>query len=464
MIKKMTQLSGKKILIAGIGKTGISLTSFCKKKGADITVTDINKDALIKISEQKSLFSGIKKEIGYHNIQTFQNSDLIILSPGIPHNIKPVTAATAKGVKITGEIEFASQFIKTPVIAVTGTNGKTTVTTLIGEILKNCGKKVFVGGNIGKPLIDYVDGEDKADIIIAEISSFQLDTISTFNPNIAACLNISKDHLERYTNYSEYAASKVKIFANQDKKDTAIINGNDILLRTLTENIKSKKLFFYPQTKEAGSIINFTDKKLIFDFINTGEKEKNFINLNNIKLIGAHNIENIAAASLCALAAGANINKIQKTVSEFKGIKHRIEHIDTINNVAYYNDSKATNTDAVLRALQNFNNPLILIMGGIDKGGSFEKLKPLIKKSVKKLIAIGEAKQKIINTFADTASDIISANSLEEAVNLAHKKAAAGDAVLLSPGCASFDMFRNYADRGETFCKAVKGIRELNNG
>ncbi len=458
----MTQLQGKKILIVGLGKTGISLSSFCKKRGADITITDINKNALAKISEQESLFFGIKKEIGYHNIETFQNSDLIIISPGIPHNIKPITAAAVKRVKIIGEIEFASRFIKTPIIAVTGTNGKTTVTTLIGEMLKNCGKKVFIGGNIGKPLIDYADDNNKADIIAAEISSFQLDTISAFKPNIAACLNVSEDHLERYKNYSEYAASKVKIFKNQGEKDTAVINGEDMLIRTLTQNIKSKKLFFYPQKKEAGSIINFTDKKLIFNFINKSEKDKKFINLNNIKLIGAHNIENIAAASLCALAAGADINKIQKTVSEFKGIKHRIEYVDTIKNVAYYNDSKATNTDAVLRALQHFNIPLILIMGGIDKGGNFEKLKPLIKQKVKKLIAIGEAKQKIINAFADI-TDIIDANSLEEAVSFAHKNAARKDGVLLSPGCASFDMFCNYADRGKTFCKAVKELRGFKN-
>ncbi|MBW1615486.1 MAG: UDP-N-acetylmuramoyl-L-alanine--D-glutamate ligase [Deltaproteobacteria bacterium] len=458
----MIRLKGKKILIVGLGKTGIRLASFCKKKGADITVTDINKNALAKISEQESLFSGIKKEIGYHNTQTFQNSDLIIISPGIPHDIKPITSAALKGVKITGEIEFASQFIETPVIAVTGTNGKTTVTTLIGEMLKHYGKKVFIGGNIGKPLIDYANNNNKADIIAAEISSFQLDTISAFKPNIAACLNISEDHLERYKSYSEYAASKAKIFANQDEKDIAVINGDDTLIRTLTQNIKSKKLFFYPQKKEAGSIINFKEKKLIFNFINRDEKKKKSINLNNIKLIGAHNIENIAAASLCALAAGVNIDTIQKIVSEFKGIKHRIEYIDTINGVSYYNDSKATNTDAVLRALQNFNISLILIMGGIDKGGNFEKLKPLIKQKVKKLIVIGEAKQKIINAFADI-TEIIDANSMEEAVNLAHKSAAHGEGALLSPGCASFDMFCNYAERGETFCKAVKELRGLKN-
>jgi UDP-N-acetylmuramoylalanine--D-glutamate ligase len=321
---------------------------------------------------------------------------------------------------------------------VTGTNGKTTTTTLLGEMLKNSGQKVFVGGNIGNPLIDYVDKGEKAEVIVAEVSSFQLDTIDTFRPKVAVALNITEDHLDRYSDFAAYARAKARIFENQKESDVAVFNGLDPFIGSICKNIKSKKLPFYNQSVNDAEINTFF-KSLDFSSIN---------------LPGKHNLENAYAASLAALTIGGSLEGIQSALSNFKGLPHRLEYVATINGVSFFNDSKATNVNAVARALETFSKPIILIMGGRDKGGNFQTLRDLVRRCVKKLIVLGEAKEDILFALGDITSTK-RASSMEDAVLSAYHAAARGDVVLLSPACASFDMYAGYAQRGENFCRAV---------
>jgi UDP-N-acetylmuramoylalanine--D-glutamate ligase len=423
------ELSGKKVLVVGLGISGQEAAIFCKKQNAIVTVTDTADEKNLNFSENFLEHTDIKKEIGFHNIKTFKNSDIIIISPGISEKIKPVLAAKEKGVKIIGEIELASRFITVPIIAVTGTNGKSTVTTLIGKMLEESGKKVFIGGNLGKPLISFVNQNKKEfDFIVAEISSFQLDTIETFKPKIGILLNITKDHLDRYENYEEYAKSKFRLFENQDKNNTAILNGEDDIIRSFCKNIKSRKIFF-----DTNSFKNLEFSKSL-------------------------DYENAAPAIIAAEIAGADKDSIYSTLKNFKGLPHRIEYVDEIDGVKFYDDSKATNIGSVEYALKKFSAPIILIMGGRDKKGGYSSLKEVIKKHVKKIIVIGEAKGNIYQEL-QYVTKIDKAASLEEAVYKAHKAAGKNDIVLLSPACSSFDMFKNYKERGDVFVRAVKNLK-----
>ncbi len=447
----------QKILIVGLGVTGISLARFFSKRGGLITVTDIANQNTLDPHIEALRKMDIRMELGHHRIETFEKSDLIVLSPGVPHTIHPIRRAKEKGVKIWGEIELAYQFIHEPIIAITGTNGKTTTTALIGEILKNAGIKVFVGGNIGRPLIEYVDLQDKAEIVVAEVSSFQLDTIDKFRPKVAILLNITADHLDRYPDFFAYRSSKGRIFQNQHENDFAILNGADPNVRAVVQNIRCKKLFFYPETHSECKGEQAAKIKANDILICNGNKKKEVINLTGIQLVGKHNLENFAAACLAAKIFGTSPAVIEISLRNFKGLSHRLEQVAIKNGVAYYNDSKATNVDSVIRALESFNRPVILIMGGRDKGGDFNTLKGFVSDHAKKLILIGEARNAIESVLGHiTSTDMVS--SMEEAVSLAAKTASPGDIVLLSPGCASFDMFRSYADRGEVFRKLVEKL------
>ncbi|MBF0226484.1 MAG: UDP-N-acetylmuramoyl-L-alanine--D-glutamate ligase [Desulfobacterales bacterium] len=448
-------IKNKNILIVGLGKTGIALAKFLHKRGAKVTATDISKieDIGEQVKPLKDL--GVKLEIGQHITESFINADIILISPGVPHLIPPIREAMNKGVTIMGEIEFAYRFINEPIIAITGTNGKTTVTTLIAEILKNAGKKVFLGGNIGNPLINYVDSGEKADVIIAEISSFQLDTISTFRPKVGVLLNITDDHLDRYKNFNEYVLSKGRIFENQLEDDYAILKGDDSNIRLISENIRSKKIFFSLESNYVSA------KEFSFERIRI-EMEPDIdcvIRLKNRKIIGIHNIENMIAASMATLCLGIGVGYISKTLNDFKGLSHRIEYVDTVKGIQYYDDSKGTNIDAVYKAVDAFESKVVIIMGGIYKGGEFDSLKEIIGKKVKAIVAIGEAKDKIKSSLSSYVQVEI-AKTMDEAVNTATTLAEHNGVVLLSPGCSSFDMFKSYVHRGEIFCKAVKKIKD----
>ena len=455
------ELAEKNITVVGLGKTGMALARFLKKRGAVVVVTDMaaEKDLGPQVQELRQM--GIALELGQHRPETFQEADLIVLSPGVPHTIAPVIRAQENGTRVMGEIELASRFIEEPIVAVTGTNGKTTTTDLLGNMLKRSGLDVFVGGNIGNPLIGYIDEGRKADVIVAEISSFQLDTIDRFRPHIAVLLNITIDHLDRYPDFEAYAASKIRIFENQHASDIAVLNGSDPLVRSLTRDLKNKKLI-YPQTgeNEDGAVIN--GRHIRFHIDDHGPLDFNgqnqwSLDLSQIKLRGRHNLENACAAGLAAIAAGARPEGIQEALHQFQAGAHRLEYIDTLDDVEFYNDSKATNVDAVIRAVQCFSKPVVLILGGLDKGSNFDPLRDIFRGHIKSLIVMGKAAGRIQSALGDV-TPTISATSMADAVKQARQAASPGDVVLLSPGCASFDMYASYARRGEDFRKEVMNL------
>lgn len=433
------ELLNKNILVVGLGISGTAVTRFLVKKGAKVTVTDIANEKSLSLYLEQIRDLDINIETGKHLSQTFENSDLIIISPGVPDTILPIKKAKKRSIPVWSEIELAGRFINKPVIAVTGTNGKTTTTTLIGKMLESSGLKPFVGGNIGNPLIEYLDNREKADVVVAELSSFQLDTIDTFKPAVSVLLNITEDHLDRYENMEAYANSKKRIFKNQQENDTAVLNGSDPLVIKIAEHIKAKKKFFNRTT-------------------DNGSDELNSLVFSSPGLSGKHNIENASAASLAAISIGCPLERIQNALDDFKGLPHRLEYIETIHNISFFDDSKATNIDAVAKAVDAFDKPVLLIMGGRNKGASFKKLSDAVNKKIKKLIVIGEAKKNIISQLGHL-TETKPADSMEDAVSTAFASASPGDIVLLSPACSSFDMFNSYAHRGEVFRKAVKNLK-----
>ena len=453
-------IDGKRFLVAGLGRSGIGVARFLKKRGADVTVADSARPEKLGHFLEMARQMDIALALGDAAAPAFGEAEHIIISPGVPLTIPPIENAMKKGVPVTGEIELASLFIKEPIVAITGTNGKTTVTTLVGRMLEESGLRVHVGGNIGNPLIDYADSHEKCDIVVAEISSFQLDSVRTFKPKVAVMLNISEDHLDRYPDFEAYVESKWRIFANQDQTDFAILNGRDPRMHSEVGRTRARRLMFgngadpleAASIKEGGIVFGGLPKGMA-DFSNGR------IDFNQTLLAGHHNHENIAAASLAVAAVGGSMTGVLSALSKFKGLPHRMEHIASMDGVDYYNDSKATNVDAVAKALESLNRPVILIMGGRDKDSDFNLILPVARQKVKQLILIGEATEKIESLFKGEFF-IQRAASMEEAALLAHQGSSPGDAVVLSPACASFDMYASYAQRGERFAMAVANIMD----
>lgn len=463
------ELNKKNILVVGLGVTGLATARFLNKRGAVVTVTDMASEEDIGSSALELRGLGIRTELGFHRRESFESAELIIISPGVPHKLDILKSVEEKGIPVLGETELAFRFVKAPVIAITGTNGKTTTTSLLGSILARCGMKVFVGGNIGNPLIAFADSGEEVDWIVLEVSSFQLDTIQSFRPDIGILLNISEDHLERYNGMEEYAASKARIFENQTPDDIAIINGKDCWISSVTRSIKSRKWIFNSSAgnPQEGSFIDENDltfflkssplhRKASHSFNTMTESFK--MDLSGTRLYGKHNQENISAAVMAAIAAGGDCKKIESALNHFDGLSHRIEYVRTLNGVKYIDDSKATNVDAVCRALECFQEPVVLIMGGRDKGGGYKMLEKVIDGRVKHLILIGEAAE-IINEALGQRVPAVVVYSMEEAVKNAGLIASKGDVVLLSPACSSFDMFRSYAHRGDVFKMEVNKLQ-----
>lgn len=452
-------VDGKHIVVVGLARSGMAVARFLKAKGARVTLTDKATEEILGAFAVEARHLGVALELGRHHPTTFQKADLIVISPGVPHTITPLEEARANGIQVIGEVELAARFIDTPIVAVSGTNGKTTTTELLGNMLATSGLKVFVGGNIGNPLIEIADRNADLDVIVAEISSFQLDTIDTFRPHVAVMLNISPDHLDRYPDLTAYAASKHRLFENQECSDFAVCNGNDGLVMAQCKEIKSTVLNFYaepPGKQDPGQGAIITPKQVV---ICVPEMGKGCIDIEQTPLIGPHNRENIAAASLAALAAGATIEGIQKALDAFQSMPHRLEPVGTINDVTFINDSKATNVDAVIRALECFSRPVVLIMGGRNKGYDFSSLHQHVHRHVKKLVVIGEAGDEILKALGGAPlQGSVKAVDMAQAVQLAYDTARAGETVLLSPACASFDMFGSYAERGDQFRRIVGAL------
>jgi UDP-N-acetylmuramoylalanine--D-glutamate ligase len=442
-------IKGKKILVIGLGKSGEGSARFLNKRGASVTVTDNRITDELKQTAEKLKLEGIEVELGDHRLETFYGANLMVISPGVPHTMLPVKLAYESGVPLIGEIELAFQFLKTPVAAITGTNGKTTAVTLLGEIFKESGKKVFVGGNIGNPLIDFIDSGEDADVVVLELSSFQLDTIRNFRAKASAIINITDDHQDRYKDFDAYVRSKGRIFENQREEDVSVINMGDPYVADLSRVLKNRKYFIDGEDGQFGAFIK--KDSITIDTLETGKFE---IHTKDIKVIGKHNYENIAVASLVAASMGATVSGIKSAVTKFKGLPHRIEFVKDIKGIKYYNDSKATNTDAVNRALESFETPVILILGGRSKNNDFRLLRESVQKHAKKVIVLGEAKDEIKRAIGDLC-ETTGVETLEDAVKMCVRVAVPGDVVLFSPACASFDMFNSYVHRGEEFIKLV---------
>jgi UDP-N-acetylmuramoylalanine--D-glutamate ligase len=455
-VRKALNYNGQKILVVGLGKTGMAMVSFLLRQGAQVFVSDSRE--LPEIEKMVSPFKGVGPPLivegGGHSISFFLQADLVVVSPGIPLDLPALTAVEQKEIPVIGEIEVFAGFSRTPVVAVTGTNGKTTTTALLNEMLVNSGKKTFLGGNIGRPLMDYIlNGEDK-EIVVAEISSFQLDTTTSFSPRVGLLLNITEDHLDRYPNYQAYIDSKASLFRNQTENTPAVINWDDPICRSIGERL-SGPVYYFSRTRQVSQGAFFDQNQVI---VLLGPHREVY-DLKGFLLPGIHNQENALAAILGARLMGATPAAISRTLLTFKGFGHRVQPVGEIKGIQFIDDSKATNVGAVVKALEGFNQPILLIAGGRDKGGDYLPLKELIHTKVKLLVLIGEAREKMKKQLGLLTKTEL-AETLEEAVLRAFQQALSGDVVLLSPACSSFDMFRDYVHRGDVFQKTVKQLGE----
>jgi UDP-N-acetylmuramoylalanine--D-glutamate ligase len=451
MIEGM-DLNGRKVLVVGLARTGLATAKFLKAKGAIVSTTEVKPKEEMREAVQELEGKDFLMEWGGHQTQTFLKQDLIVVSPGVDLKIEPIQAASKKGIRILSEIELAYQFINIPILAVTGTNGKTTTTLLIGEILKEEGKKVGVGGNVGDPLILFAEGGDRWEVLVVEISSFQLEAIEDFRPRISVLLNITEDHLDRYTSYEEYIEAKARIFANQNSGDVAVLNGDDPIVLGFREKVKAKKILFSLRERLHEGAYSNGDNI----FLRLGAKEEKY-SLAKTPLKGVHNVENMMAALTTARIYGCSKKAIETVLNRFEGLEHRLEFVREIKGVRFYNDSKGTNVGSVVKSLQSFSEPVILIAGGKDKNGDLSSLRELIQSHVKRLILIGEAKERMNRELGDL-TDTAMTKTLEEAVFLAYQTAKKGDVVLLSPACSSFDMFKDYKERGTVYKEAVRNL------
>jgi len=447
------EITGKNISIIGAVRSGIGAAKMVKKLGGIPFVSDSGDEKKLEKQLKTLKKLGVEFETGMNSEKVY-DCDLMVVSPGVPSDSKVIMTAKEKNIKVIGEVELAASFCKGNIIAITGTNGKTTTTSLTGHLLKNCGAKTFVVGNIGNAFSEIALDTTKEDFVVLEISSFQLDMIENFKPKVAVILNITPDHLNRYENkFENYIDSKFRIFKNQDEKDYLIINHDDKTISKFTSSHKSRDLFFSLTEKQENGCFRLSEK-VIFNKDGQTEFECDVADIN---LLGDHNVSNAMAAVSSLKVFGFDNEKIIEGLKSFKAVEHRLEFVRELNGVRYINDSKATNVDSVWYALQSFDDPIFLILGGQDKGNDYNQIKKLVLDRVKKIYAIGSSATKVFNFFhKDVKVEVVS--SLESAVTEANKEARNGEVVLLSPACASFDMFDNYEHRGSVFKNFVKSL------
>ncbi len=445
-------LAGKRVLVIGLGKTGLATVRFLLERGAKAVVTDEKppRELAAALADVSGGDNGV--EVKEYSPASLARIDLVVPSPGVPPSNPLLKEAVRRGIPVLSEIEVAFRFLKRPAIAITGTNGKTTTTTLVGELLRGCGKTVFVGGNIGTPLIESVNGPQPYDYAVLEISSFQLQWVDYFRPAVSVLLNTTVDHLDYHGTFDEYRAAKERIFENQQAGDIAILNADDPFALPLLGSLEADVQCFSSSAKLRRGI--FLDNGRIR--LATDQCDEEYP-LEMIRIPGVHNIENVMAAVLMARSCGCSREKIIKVTENFRGVSHRIEFAADKGGVLFYDDSKGTNVGAVIRALESFPGRVILMLGGRDKGGDFENLIDLIRKKVKRIVLFGEAGQKINSIIGGIVETSVSA-TLREAVSVAYDGASPGDIVLLSPGCTSFDEFTSYAERGRLFQEWVKAL------
>jgi UDP-N-acetylmuramoylalanine--D-glutamate ligase len=450
-------LQNKRVLVVGLGKSGVASALFLKSRGARVTVSDSKPEAELHNEILPLLEQGITIETGRHGDRTFREQDLIVVSPGIPFDSPQLVQARSLGELVIGEIELASRFLRGQIVAITGANGKTTTTSLAGEIIKAGKFPTLVGGNIGTPAITFVEKATSDTWIVLEVSSFQLETIQNFRPRIAVILNITPDHLDRHKSFANYVNAKARIFENQGPDDVAILNLDDPTAAGLADR-KRGQLFWFSRKKPVQNGAFVRGSQIFF---RTGQEEREIMALAEIPLKGTHNLENVLAAISVGALAGCQPGQIRDAVRRFKAVEHRLEFIAKIGGVEYYNDSKATNVDATIKALESFPANIHLILGGKDKGSDYSVLNDLLRQRVKRVYTIGAAAAKIESQI-EGAAELEHAETLENAIRRASETAAPGDIVLLAPACASFDQFQNYEHRGRVFKEVVHSLRAAN--
>lgn len=450
-------LENKKVLVVGTGMSGIAATKLLNRHNANVVLLDSN-DKLTEQEVREKMPEGIKAEIVIGRIpdDLIDSLDLVVLSPGVPTDVEFVVSLRNAGIPIWGEIELGYHFAKGKLVAITGTNGKTTTTTLVGQIMKNFYPNVYVIGNIGSPYTDIADETTDETVTVAEMSSFQLETIHKFQPNASAILNITPDHLNRHHTMEEYIAAKANIFKNQGPEDTLVLNYEDKALRSLAETANTNVLFFSSARKLEYGIYLEGDY-----IIYRAEEIENIVcNINELKIFGTHSYENVMAAVGLAIALEVPMDIIKDSITAFVAVEHRIEYVDTINGVEYYNDSKGTNPDASMKAIEAMKTNTILIGGGYDKGSEYEEWIQSFGGKIKHLILLGQTKEKIRDTaYRLGYTNVTLVEDLKEAVELASELAAVDECVLLSPACASWGMFQNYEERGCLFKAYVHALK-----
>ncbi len=446
------ELNGKRVLVVGLGKSGVASALFLKAHGARVTVSDTKSGDELRNEIPVLLDHGITVETGGHGDRTFHGQDLIVVSPGVPVDAGPLVQARALGEAVIGEIELAAQFLSGPIVAITGSNGKTTTTTLTGEIMTASGFPALVGGNIGTPAISLAERAQPETVIVLEVSSFQLETIRTFRPKIAVVLNVTPDHLDRHRTFEAYVDAKVRIFENQQGSDFAVLNADDPTCVLMAARTRAQ-VFWFSRQKEVQQGAWVRDGNIVFRD-NAGQRE--IVQVSEIPLKGAHNLENVLAAVCAGALMGCAPEKVRQAVRDFKAVEHRLEFVATIRGVDYYNDSKATNVDATIKALESFPSNIHLILGGKDKGSDYTVLNDLLRQRVKRVYTIGAAAAKIESQVKGV--EVVHAETLENAIRKANVVAVPGDVVVLAPACASFDQFKNYEHRGQVFKEVVRGL------
>lgn len=456
-----TELTGKAVTVVGLARSGVAAARLLQKAGARVTVSDARKAPELAEALDKLDPHGLCVKVGPGYESAVEGAELVVVSPGVPSRLHALREARRRGIRVIGEIELASWFLNAPIVAVTGTNGKSTTVTLAGQILQRSGKRVFVGGNLGTPLAEAAltvhqnprEAPRPYDYVVAEVSSFQLESIERFHPWLAAILNITADHLDRYDSFNDYRAAKARIFENQVAEDFAVLNLDDERVAELAKGRRGTVLGFSQRRPLEHGV--YLDGGTMIASI--GLRTEPICPVDELRLLGAHNVSNTMAAVAVGMACQCPVGVIREVVRTFPGLEHALELVRERGGVRFVNDSKGTNVDATLKALESFHAPIVLIAGGRDKNSEFRRLREMVRRRVKTLILIGEAAPRLSEALAD-CTQIRQAGTLREAVTLAAGTAAPGDVVLLSPACASFDMFTDYQDRGRQFKELVASL------
>jgi UDP-N-acetylmuramoylalanine--D-glutamate ligase len=449
------ELRGKRVLVVGLARTGVATALFCAAHNAIVTATEMRDEVELAGIPSKLREAGVAVELGGHTEKTFLAQDLIIPSPGVPADDRFLVTARAKGITVWSEIELAYRFLEGKLVGVTGSNGKTTTTTLVHHILKSSGVETFLAGNVGTPLISLVEKMIAGTVGVVELSSFQLELIETFRPDIGVFLNLTPDHLDRHKTLKAYGAAKARLFENQTELDAAVLNLDDELSRQYLP--KKPQVFWFSRKQGVAQGACQRGEDI---FILHGREEEFVMKQSEIPLPGAHNVENVLAAITAARLAGVDAKSISDAVRSFQGVEHRLEFVMELRGVRYFNDSKATNIDATLKALDAFSGRVLIILGGKDKGGDYTVLQDSLRRKAILALLIGAAADKIEVQIAGSVA-IERAGTLERSVELASRSAKAGDIVLLAPACASFDQFQNYEERGKVFKELVRKLGEV---